>query len=65
MCFAFRAMEAGQGDGQKEKEERRDEIRYENLGLTTGEALEILKRDINRVIEEYEKDCRKNKYTKA
>lgn len=50
-------MEAGQGDCRREKDERK----YADLGLTTAEALEILKRDINRVVEEYEKDCRKNK----
>ncbi|XP_012271899.1 transmembrane protein 94 isoform X2 [Orussus abietinus] len=31
------------------------------LGLTTTEALDTLRRDIARVLEEYEKDCKKSK----
>lgn len=53
-------MESGQGVGTNKKEEK-DETKYENLGLTTTESLEILQRDVKRIIEEYEKECKKNK----
>lgn len=33
----------------------------ESLGLTTSAALQIMKRDIKRVLDEYEEECRKNK----
>lgn len=33
----------------------------ENLGLTTSAALQILKDDIKRVLDEFEEECRKNK----
>lgn len=54
-------METGQGDCIDNKDTK-DETKFENLGLTTSQALEILQKDIKRVIEEYEKDNRKNKY---
>lgn len=34
----------------------------ENRGLATAEALEILHRDIGRVLDDYEDQCRKKKY---
>lgn len=34
----------------------------EKLGLTTTEALEILGRDIRRIVEEYEVDYKRNRY---
>nr|XP_031837359.1 transmembrane protein 94 isoform X1 [Nomia melanderi]XP_031837360.1 transmembrane protein 94 isoform X1 [Nomia melanderi]XP_031837361.1 transmembrane protein 94 isoform X1 [Nomia melanderi]XP_031837362.1 transmembrane protein 94 isoform X1 [Nomia melanderi]XP_031837363.1 transmembrane protein 94 isoform X1 [Nomia melanderi] len=37
----------------------------ESLGLTTRIALETLQRDIKRVLQEYEEDCRRNKKYKA
>lgn len=53
-------MESRQGDGDKKKIE--DETKLENLGLSTSQALEILQKDIKKVIEEYEIDNKKNKY---
>lgn len=53
-------MEVRQGEGV-DNNEKKNEDSYENLGLPTGEALEILQRDIKRVIEEYEKESKKNK----
>ncbi|XP_015590634.1 transmembrane protein 94 isoform X3 [Cephus cinctus] len=37
----------------------------QDLGLTTATALEILHRDIKRVLDEYEEDCKKNKKYRA
>ncbi|XP_076235188.1 transmembrane protein 94-like protein l(2)k05819 isoform X2 [Calliopsis andreniformis] len=37
----------------------------ESLGLTTRIALETLQRDIKRVLQEYEEDCKRNKKYKA
>lgn len=54
-------MESRQGEAANKKEEQKDERRYENIGLTTSESLEILQRDVKRIIEEYEKECKKSK----
>ena len=54
-------MEEGKGEGAGKKKEQEEKPKYENLGLSTSETLEILQRDVKRVIEEYEKECKKNK----
>lgn len=51
----------GQGEAANKKEEQKDERTYDNIGLTTTESLEILQRDVKRIIEEYEKECKKSK----
>lgn len=43
------------------EESRKNMSANENLGLTTSAALQILKRDIKRVLDEFEEECRKNK----
>ncbi|OXU20778.1 hypothetical protein TSAR_005268 [Trichomalopsis sarcophagae] len=58
-------MESGQGETAHKKEEQKDEKRYENIGLTTAESLEILQRDVKRIIEEYDKECKKSKKYKG
>ncbi|XP_014222685.1 transmembrane protein 94 [Trichogramma pretiosum] len=54
-------MEAGQGDRVDKKDDKKKKPKYENLGFNTAEALDILQRDIRRIIDEYEKECKKNK----
>ena len=49
-------METSQDNGTKNNKKQ-----HEDLGLTTEEALENLLRDIKRIIEEYEKEYRKNR----
>ncbi|CAB0035951.1 unnamed protein product [Trichogramma brassicae] len=56
-------MEAGQGDRVDKKDDKKKKPKYENLGFNTAEALDILQRDIRRIIDEYEKECKKNKLT--
>ncbi|XP_058796297.1 transmembrane protein 94 isoform X3 [Phymastichus coffea] len=48
-----------------DKKEAKKESEFVNLGLSTGESLDILQRDIKRVIEEYEIECKKNKKYKG
>jgi hypothetical protein len=57
-------MEMGQGEAVDSKEEGGNEIKNENLGLTTIETLDILQGDITRIIDEYEKDFKKNRFVK-
>ena len=47
--------------GKKADENSKSEPK-EILGLTTSAALELLQRDIKRVLDEYEEECRRNKY---
>ncbi|XP_051174017.1 transmembrane protein 94 isoform X2 [Leptopilina boulardi] len=47
------------------EESRKNMSANENLGLTTSAALQILKRDIKRVLDEFEEECRKNKKSRA
>lgn len=54
-------METEQGENLDKKEAKKDEAEFVNLGLSTGESLNILQRDIKRVIEEYEAECKKTK----
>ncbi|XP_011498921.1 PREDICTED: uncharacterized protein KIAA0195 isoform X1 [Ceratosolen solmsi marchali] len=58
-------MEMEQGEGIDKKEEKNNETKYKILGLTTDKTLDILQRDIKRIIEEYERDFKKNKKCKA
>lgn len=51
-----------EGDQAKKTDENSKSEPKESLGLTTSAALEILQRDIKRVLDEYEEECRKNKY---
>nr|XP_012144918.1 PREDICTED: uncharacterized protein KIAA0195 isoform X3 [Megachile rotundata] len=57
------------GDGVKDNTSKTSENpnnKFEEpLGLTTNIALETLQRDIKRVLQEYEEDCRRNKKYKA
>ncbi|XP_076391108.1 transmembrane protein 94-like protein l(2)k05819 isoform X1 [Megachile rotundata] len=57
------------GDGVKDNTSKTSENpnnKFEEpLGLTTNVALETLQRDIKRVLQEYEEDCRRNKKYKA
>lgn len=48
-------------DSTSKTKENTNNKSTEPLGLTTKVALEILQRDIKRVLQEYEEDCRKNK----
>ncbi|XP_076171835.1 transmembrane protein 94-like protein l(2)k05819 isoform X1 [Ptiloglossa arizonensis] len=52
-------------DSTSKTKENTNNKSTEPLGLTTKVALEILQRDIKRVLQEYEEDCRKNKKYKA
>lgn len=56
-------MGGNQAEGDVPRVEEEPNARpKENRGLTTAMALEILHRDIGRVLDEYEDECRKNKY---
>lgn len=54
-----------EGDRLASKDSKKDEdveaSPKENLGLTTTAALETLYRDVNRVLQEYEVDHKRNK----
>ncbi|XP_033214958.1 transmembrane protein 94 isoform X2 [Belonocnema kinseyi] len=54
-----------EGDQAKKADENSKTEPKESLGLTTSAALEILQRDIKRVLDEYEEECRKNKKNRA
>ena len=47
---------------EKKRDEKSKSESKESLGLTTSAALKILQRDIKRVLDEYEEECKKNKY---
>ncbi|XP_043281137.1 transmembrane protein 94 isoform X2 [Venturia canescens] len=59
-------MGANEGEGDVSEGGSQPQAKpKENRGLATAEALEILHRDIGRVLDEYTDECRKNKKYRA
>ncbi|XP_011308488.1 uncharacterized protein KIAA0195 isoform X3 [Fopius arisanus] len=55
-------MEGNRAEGSAGPNETGESQKFaDKLGLTTPEALEILHRDVSRVLEEYKADCKRNK----
>lgn len=54
-------MEGNRAEGNAGPNEGESVKIGEKLGLSTTEALDILHRDVTRILDEYEADCQRNK----